>query len=98
MAELGEDIATLNDRFERYPQVLRNIRVEEKKKLMNDPRLAAPMKEAERLLSGKGRMLLRPSGTEPLLRIFVESRDAALMDKVADMLEAEINSVIKAGF
>ena len=98
VAELGEDIATLNDRFERYPQVLRNIRVEEKKKLMNDPRRAAPMKEAERLLSGKGRMLLRPSGTEPLLRIFVESRDAALMDKVADMLEAEINSVIKAGF
>ena len=98
VAELGEDIATLNDRFERYPQVLRNIRVQEKKKLMADPRLTGPVREADSMLSGRGRMLLRPSGTEPLMRIFVESRDAALMNKVADMLEAEINSIIKAGF
>ena len=98
VADLDEDIATLNDRFERYPQVLRNIKVQEKKALMADQRLAGPMKEADKMLAGKGRMLLRPSGTEPLLRIFVESRDAALMNRVADMLETEIKSIMKAGF
>ena len=93
VAELGEDISTLYDRFEKYPQVLRNMRIKDKKKVMGDPRLAEAVEEAERLLAGHGRMLLRPSGTEPLLRIFVESRDAALMDKVADMLEAKINEI-----
>ena len=93
VAELGEDISTLYDRFEKYPQVLRNMRIKDKKRVIEDPRLAEACEEAERMLAGNGRMLLRPSGTEPLLRIFVESRDAALMDKVADMLEAKINEI-----
>ncbi|MCF0248294.1 MAG: phosphoglucosamine mutase [Synergistes sp.] len=90
VAELGEDISTLVDRFERYPQVLRNMRVEDKKKVMESPEVAKAASEAEKLLAGKGRMLLRPSGTEPLIRIFVESRDSELMNKAADIMEAAI--------
>ena len=94
MAELGEDVSTLADRFERYPQVLRNIKVVDKELVMNSPLVAAAAAEAEKLLSGKGRMLLRPSGTEPLIRIFVESRDAGLMDSAADIMEAAIKKEI----
>ena len=93
VAELGEDISTLVDRFDRYPQVLRNLRVTDKNLVMESPVVAAAAKEAASMLDGKGRMLLRPSGTEPLIRIFVESRDAELMNKAADLMEAAIKKV-----
>ena len=80
VGELGEDVSTLVDRFDRYPQVLRNMKVKDKNAVMSSPLVDAAAKEAERLLAGKGRMLLRPSGTEPLIRIFAESRDAELMN------------------
>lgn len=92
--ELGEDISTLADRFERYPQVLRNVKVKDKKAVAESPLVAAAAKEAERLLSGRGRMLLRPSGTEPLVRIFAESRDADLMNRAADIMEEAIRKVV----
>lgn len=94
VAELGEDISTLSDRFDRYPQVLRNMKVNDKEQIMKSPAVASAAQEAERLLAGKGRMLLRPSGTEPLIRIFVESRDAKLMNDAADIMEAAIRREI----
>ena len=63
VGELGEDVSTLVDRFDRYPQVLRNMKVKDKNAVMSSPLVDAAAKEAERLLAGKGRMLLRPSGT-----------------------------------
>ena len=61
---------------------------------MEDPRLTAAAEEAKKLLSGRGRMLLRPSGTEPLIRIFVEARDEALMARAADIIEDQIYKII----
>ncbi len=94
VGELGEDVSTLADRFERYPQVLRNMTVTDKDAVMSSPIVEAAAKEAERLLAGKGRMLLRPSGTEPLIRIFAESRDAGLMNKAADIMEDAIGKAV----
>ncbi|MEG1602131.1 MAG: phosphoglucosamine mutase [Cloacibacillus sp.] len=90
VGELNEDITTLYDRFEKYPQVLRNMRVKDKKCVMESPKVAEAARAAEALLAGKGRMLLRPSGTEPLIRIFAECRDAELMNRAADIMEAAI--------
>ena len=50
--------------------------------------------EAKALLGEKGRISLRPSGTEPLVRIFVESRDAELMRRVASIMEGAIDSIV----
>lgn len=94
VTELGEDISTLADRFERYPQVLRNMKVDDKDRIMNSSEVAAAAAEAERLLAGMGRMLLRPSGTEPLIRIFAESRDAGLMNSAADIMETAIKKAV----
>ncbi|MDO4988061.1 MAG: phosphoglucosamine mutase [Synergistes sp.] len=90
VAELGEDISTLTDRFDRYPQILRNMRVKDKAKVMSSSNVEKAAEEAEKILAGKGRMLLRPSGTEPLIRIFAESRDADLMNEAADIMEEAI--------
>ena len=60
-----------------YPQALVNVRVREsdKEKVMKDEKVLAALKRAEETLEGDGRMLLRKSGTEPLIRVMAEAKD-----------------------
>ncbi len=97
LSDLNEDISTLSDRFDRYPQVLRNLRIDNKDQILGSLKLKEAEKNAARLLEGKGRMLLRPSGTEPLIRIFVESRDDRLMTEAVEMLEKTIIEISSTG-
>ena len=97
ISDLGEDISTLSDRFDRYPQVLRNLRIANKDNILGSSKLIEAEMNAINGLKGKGRMLLRPSGTEPLIRIFVESRDHDLMNATADMLENTILEIAGEG-
>jgi phosphoglucosamine mutase len=91
--ELGEDISTLIDRFPRYPQVLRNIRIADRESVLASPELEEARILAEKKLSGTGRILLRSSGTEPLLRVLVEAKDEGVTRSVCDDLERAIRSV-----
>lgn len=88
--ELGEDIGTLVDRFPRYPQILRNLRVENRERIMASPEIEEAQNNALVKLAGSGRILLRPSGTEPLLRILVEAREIAVVNEVCGDLERAI--------
>lgn len=90
---LGEDVSTLVDRFPRYPQMLRNLKLKDREGVLRSPVLAEATVRAEALLGALGRVLLRPSGTEPLLRILVEARDEALMRQVCDDLESVITTL-----
>lgn len=92
--ELGEDVGSLVDEFDRYPQSLKNIFVPDKKALLASPNLKNAVAEASKLLDGKGRVFIRPSGTEPLVRILVEARDVKLVNSVAENLVGCINSII----
>ena len=58
-----------------YPQVLVNVRVREKKDLAAVPAIAAAMARVEQKLDGEGRLLVRFSGTEPLLRVMIEGKN-----------------------
>ena len=58
-----------------YPQVLVNVRVREKQELAAVPAIAAAMARVERRLAGQGRLLVRYSGTEPLLRVMIEGKN-----------------------
>jgi phosphoglucosamine mutase len=75
MAETGWELADLAAQLVAYPQVLVNVRVREKKELRSIPAIAAAMDRVEQRLSGQGRLLVRYSGTEPLLRVMLEGRD-----------------------
>lgn len=97
LSDMGENVSTLVDRFDRYPQILRNLRIENKTIVLGSLKLKEAEKKAQIYLKDKGRMLLRPSGTEPLIRIFVESRDSVLMNETVDMLEKTILEIAKAG-
>lgn len=97
LSDLGEDISTLIDRFDRYPQILRNLKIENKDMVLSNPKLREAEESASKELEGKGRLLLRPSGTEPLIRIFVESRDSNLMNSTVNMLEKTILEIASEG-
>jgi phosphoglucosamine mutase len=75
MADTGRELADLASQLVVYPQVLVNVRVRERKDLSTVPQVADAMKRVERRLSGTGRLLVRYSGTEPLLRIMIEGKD-----------------------
>ena len=75
MAETSRELADLAGELVTYPQVLVNVRVREKKDLRAVPAIAAAMARVEARLAGQGRLLVRYSGTEPLLRVMLEGRD-----------------------
>jgi phosphoglucosamine mutase len=75
MASSGRTLADLASEMTAYPQVLMNLRVKEKVDLATVPEVAAVIRAVESRLEGSGRLLVRYSGTEPLLRVMLEGQD-----------------------
>ncbi|WP_312314054.1 phosphoglucosamine mutase [Streptococcus parasuis] len=96
MKETGKTLSELAAEVTIYPQKLVNIRVENsmKDKSMEVPAIAAIIEKMESEMAGNGRILVRPSGTEPLLRVMAEApTDAEVhyyVDTIADVVRAEI--------
>lgn len=82
---LGENMDTLVDQFSPYPQILRNVEISRDMKI-SDEFIIELSSEVEPLLGGAGRILIRPSGTEPLMRVLVEAKDKKIMKDVSDRL------------
>jgi phosphoglucosamine mutase len=76
MRDTGRSLAELASDLTTYPQVLVNVRVKERTDLRQVPEIARVMDRVESQLADHGRLLVRYSGTEPLLRIMLEGRDA----------------------
>ncbi|HEL1621134.1 TPA: phosphoglucosamine mutase [Streptococcus suis] len=98
MKETGKKLSELAAEVTIYPQKLVNIRVENsmKDKAMEVPAIAAIIEKMEAEMAGNGRILVRPSGTEPLLRVMAEApTDAEVdyyVDTIADVVRVEIGS------
>ncbi len=75
MADTGRELADLAAELVAYPQVLVNVRVRERTPLESVPAIAEAMQRIEGRLAGQGRLLVRYSGTEPLLRVMIEGKD-----------------------
>ncbi len=75
MVQKQKTLSELASVFTRYPQVLLNCRVRDKEGLNRNQRVTAAIAEAEKALAGAGRLLVRPSGTEPLVRIMLEGQN-----------------------
>lgn len=76
-----------------YPQVLINVRITKGVDLLNHAGVLAAVSTAEAALQGKGRVLLRPSGTEPLLRVMVEGEDRAQVQQQAEQIAQVVRDV-----
>jgi phosphoglucosamine mutase len=82
----GRSIAELADEMEFWPQVTRNVKAARRREWEQVPAFADAKKKAEVELGTAGRLLVRPSGTEPVLRITVEARDLTLASSTAEKL------------
>jgi phosphoglucosamine mutase len=82
--------------FTRYPQVLVNVRVREKRPFAEVAEIAQRAREVEAQLAGAGRLLLRYSGTEPLARIMIEGRQQAEIEQLAHALAETIRGALGA--
>ncbi|EMW5659438.1 phosphoglucosamine mutase [Enterococcus faecalis] len=94
MKQTGKKLSELADEVTIYPQKLVNIRVTDKNGAMEVPAIKAVVEQAEAEMNGEGRILVRPSGTEPLLRVMAEAPTQEkvdyYVDKIAEVVRAEI--------
>jgi phosphoglucosamine mutase len=90
LAESGTTLAKAAGAFALYPQVLLNVPLSKRGDAMTSPAVKRAVKEAEAELDGAGRVLLRPSGTEPVIRVMVEGRDGARVRRCADRIAAAV--------
>jgi phosphoglucosamine mutase len=86
MATTGKSLQELASVVTRLPQVLLNVPDVDKSRADDDPVVAAAVAEEEAMLADTGRVLLRPSGTEPIVRVMVEAPTDDLAREVADRL------------
>jgi phosphoglucosamine mutase len=93
--ESGKPLSELAENVVKYPQVLVNVRVAEKQGWDENPRIKQAIAEGEQALGDHGRILVRPSGTEPIIRVMAEGPDEneinAIVNKIAQVIESECN-------
>jgi phosphoglucosamine mutase len=94
MAASGRELADLADDLTTYPQVLLNVHVREKTDLEKVPEVVTVMKQVEEALGGDGRLLVRYSGTEPLLRVMLEGQDLQQINRWAQQIVDAVNKAI----
>ena len=95
MLEKKKTLAELAAPVPVYPQVLKNIRVTDKAAAQNDPDVQAAVKAVGEKLGADGRILVRESGTEPVVRVMVEAGEEALCEKYVDEV---IDVIVKKGY
>ena len=86
MLEKKESLKKLADEVEIYPQVLKNVRVHDKKTAQDDPDVQEEVQKVSDALGDTGRILLRQSGTEPVVRVMVEAETDAICEKYVDQV------------
>ena len=90
MARTGEAAEVLARQFVEVPQMLRNVRYSAGKAPLEAAAVQSVIAEQERRVQGKGRILIRKSGTEPLVRVMAECEDAALLEEVVGTIVAAV--------
>jgi phosphoglucosamine mutase len=94
VARAGESLSELTADLKIYPQVIKNIRVKDKKPLDQVPEVVEAIRQAESELDGDGRIVVRYSGTEPLARVMVEAESEDKMHRMADVVVEAIQRTL----
>ena len=94
MVRTGQPASSLTGSFEKVPQLLQNVRYADGQTPLEAASVQNAIAAAEAALVGKGRLLIRKSGTEPLVRVMAECEDDALLVKVVEGIVAEVKAAI----
>jgi phosphoglucosamine mutase len=92
MVDTGKPASALSATFETVPQLLKNVRYAAGADPLGAPSVVSAIQDAETKLIGSGRLLIRKSGTEPLVRVMAECEDPDLLVQVVDSIVAEVES------
>lgn len=90
MKKQGKKLSELAGIMTKYPQILKNVRVETKSGWEENTLIAAAISAGESELGDDGRILVRPSGTEPLIRVMAEGPDEVELERIVDDIAAVI--------
>lgn len=96
MRQSGKMLSELKQGMEKYPQKLINVKIREKVNIDEVPSVMAVKSEVEHELGGNGRVLLRSSGTEPLIRVMVEGKEAGQVESLAKRLADAVSDALAA--
>jgi phosphoglucosamine mutase len=96
MKQTGAKLAELVAGMPKYPQILLNVRTPTRIDLEARPEIIAAVSAAEARFAGRGRIVLRPSGTEPVIRVMAEGEDEALVREVVETLAAVVRQAAAA--
>jgi len=86
----GQPVSKICHRFDPLPQVMKNVRYRDGQPLEN-AKVRSAIKSAEKRLNGHGRLIIRPSGTEPVIRVMGEGDDRAFVEEIVDGIVEALN-------
>jgi len=90
VVESKKTLSALAADMKKYPQLLKNLKVEDKEAMLANDKILAEIGNVETAMAGKGRVLVRPSGTEPLVRVMVEAETEELCKKYVEQILAVV--------
>ena len=96
MVSGGRSLNEIKRGMTKVPQTLINVRIQEKIDVLALPEVQRAVAGVETRLGNNGRVLLRPSGTEPVVRVMIEGRDGSIVDELANELAGEVEKAAKA--
>lgn len=97
LVQEGKTLSKLKQGMTKYPQTMINVEVSDGKKLVECDSVVSAVSAAENELGDRGRVLLRPSGTEPLVRVMVEGESASQIHTIAEQLAKVVREVVAVG-
>ncbi|MFD4707353.1 phosphoglucosamine mutase [Gottfriedia sp. NPDC058432] len=92
--ETGKTLSQLAGEMKKYPQLLINVRVTDKNEALNNERIKSIISEVEEEMNGNGRILVRPSGTEPLIRVMAEAPSEAECKQYVERIVAVVKEEV----
>lgn len=95
MRKIDKPLSELAGEMETYPQLLKNVKVEQKDEILNHPEIQETIQKVQKELDGKGRVLVRPSGTEPIVRIMVEAETEEQCEHFIDKILQTIDKYVE---
>jgi len=96
LVEKGRPASNLFKLFEPYPQLLKNVRYNEATDPLADDHVIQAISDGENSLNGNGRVVIRKSGTEPLIRVMVEGDNGTLIENVASDIVSSVEATIRS--
>jgi len=94
LEETGKPLGELVSPLKQFPQIIRNVRVRERRTLESIPEVDLAVSDFRREVGGRGRVVVRYSGTEPLARVMVEAEESELVERHAGRIAGAIDSVL----